>query len=200
MSLLSAVAISITGTGLAKTDNRPAASSTVWRSNPAYANQLAAPVKVDEFYIKPPVGYTLELNNSKYVKDGDVGDQYKWRGPAGPDGTRPSLDVVVFHVKPGFTNTLGATEHLNLGLDGMNGSNKHYIHTDTQNGTISGQNFVRAYWKRDPSDTNAGKRYHGFQYSYAQSKIFVSILGEDVEPHYKSTLDLLEASALTFHK
>lgn len=197
-SLLSIVAISTTCISLAKTDRKPSTSPTTWHSNSTYANQLSEPVKVDQFYMKPPVGYALDhkqIQNSK-----NIADEYNWRGPAGPDGTKPRLVVAVFKLRPGFVNNQSAEKVINLGLEGLSSSTKHYVHTDIQNGKVAGLDFVRAYWKRDPNDTNEDRRFHGFQYVYSQDNLSVTIIGEDIEPHYKSTIDLLEASALTFHK
>ena len=107
--------------------------------------------------------------------------------------------MAVFKALPGVTQG-NAKDWLNTGLDAMSRNKWHYIHTDIENGSVNGMDFVRAYWKRDPNDPDEGKRFHGFQYQYVQGAIAITIIGNDVEPHYKSTLDLMEAAALTFHK
>jgi len=182
----------------AKPSGDPTRSSSEWRSNPAYAKRLAPAVKVDVYYISPPLGFTLQKKHLR--SDVSITDQYDWRGPAGADGTKPRLTIAIFKMLPGVINQKDAGEWLESGLEAMNTREKHYVHTGAEDGKVGGMSFARAYWKRDPNDPNEGRRFHGFQYQYSQSTTSISIIGDDIEPHYKSTLDLMEAAALTFHK
>ena len=196
-SLLSAVVVGTSCISLAKTNAKPADSSTPWRSNPAYAKQLAAPVKVDGFYVSPPAGYVLE--HKQHRTNVNIIDQYDWRG-ANPPGTKSRFTVAVFNLLPGVVNTRNAEESLDNDLNAMHSGKTPYLHTDIQHGKVGSINFVRSYWKRDPNDVAEGKMFHGFSYEYLEGDTNIRIIGEDVEPYHKSTLDLMEASALTFHK
>ena len=198
ISLLNALVISTSCTISAQPNKKPSNSSLGWRSNPTYSRQLAPAVKVDSFYISPPAGFTFQKKQSQ--NNVKLTTEYDWRGPAGPDGTKPRLVVVIFKLLPGAVDDRTAEEQINSGLDAMSNGEKHYIHTGIEHGKVNGMSFVRAFWKRDPNDPDEGKRFHGFQYQYAQGSTSVSIIASDVEPHYKTTLDFLEAAALTFHK
>lgn len=194
VSLLTALVISANCISAAK----PIMKGLVWRSNPAYSKQLDAKAKVENFYVSPPTGFMLR--HKTIQSDTEIANQYSWTGPIRADGTQPRFTVVVHRMQPGVVDNESAKKMLKERLDSTNTAEKHYLHTNIQNGKIGGMNFVRAYWKRNPNDTDSGKRFRGFQYISSQGRTVISIVGDDVEAHYKSTLDLLEAAALTFHR
>lgn len=173
-------------------------SSADWRPNPAYLKQLVSPVKVGMYNVSPPAGFTLEHKQRQNATATE--DRYTWRGNIRADGTDPKFIVSLFELKPGVTKNQTAEESLSSNLDAMHSNEKPYVHTSIQSGRVSGLSFVRAYWKRDPSDTSNGKKYHGFSYQYQQGATTIVIIGEDTEPYQKDTLDLMESAALTLHK
>ena len=196
--LFNVLMLGVSGTSSAKPNHKSIASPSAWRSNVAYSKQLASPVSVGEYYVRPPLGFTFE--KKQLTGDAKTGEQYDWHGPAGPDGTRPRFVIAIFKLRPGAINQYDVETWLSSNLEAMNKNEKHYVHTGIEQGKVNGISFARAYWKRDPNDPDDGKRFHGFQYEYQQGAISLTIIGDDVEPHYKSTLDLLEAAALTFHQ
>jgi len=198
VSLLNALALSMSCTLSAKPDKKSTLISLGWRSNAAYSKLLAPPVSVNGYYVRPPLGFTFQ--KKQILSDAKIGYQCDWHGPTRADGTRPRFVLAVFNLRPGAVSQEDAEASLNSGLDAMNTDVKHYVHTDPEHGKANGMGFVRAYWKRDPNDPDDGKRFHGFQYEYVQGATSIVIIGSDVEPHDRSTLDLLEAAALTFHK
>ncbi len=194
--LFSVLVINTSCISSAQPNKQSAASSLTWRTNPAYAGQLASVIKVDEFRISPPAGFTLQ--KKQFHDSTNVGDRFDWQGRTRTDGTRPRFVVMVRKALPSVNFRQSAEEQLKHGLDSA--IENHYIHTPIEHGKVNGMSFVRAYWKPDPRYQGKGKRYHGFQYMYSQGATTVSIVGDDVEQHYQSTHDLLESAALAFHK
>lgn len=173
-------------------------SSADWRPNPAYAKQLATPVKVGAYSVSPPVGFTLEHKQRQNATVTE--ERYTWKGYTRADGTEPKFIISLFQLMPGVTKNQTAEESLSSDLNAMRSGEKPYVHTSIQSGRVSSLSFVRAYWKRDPNDTAEGKKYHGFSYQHMQGPMTVVVIGEDTEPYQKDTLDLMEDAALTLHK
>jgi hypothetical protein len=176
----------------------PVGTAPAWVSNPVYAKQLGPAVKVDNFSISPPAGYRLEKTQKKGKFN--IHDEFKWVSPKRADGSTATFRVEVYNWLPGVPDDGTSEQWLTRGLGVLNKSSRNPVHSPITEGEINGMDFARAYWKENPKPSDKGPASHGFEYISSQGPILISVICGDIAPHYKSTLDLMEASALTLHE
>ncbi len=198
------VPLLITGiNSISSTYAQSTSAASAWASNTAYAKQLGPEVNVDEFSVTPPASYHLEKTQKagKY----NIHDDYTWSGPKRPDGSVPSFRVEVYHWLPGVPHNGTSDQWVTRAIASLNKNQNNPVHSPIMDGQIHGMGFARMYFHYQGDLKPSVKKSivpvsHGFEYMSSQGPILVSVICEDVEPHYKSTLDMMEAAALTLHQ
>ena len=164
-----------------------------WQPNKALLNQLAPVTAAGQYRIQPPKGYVLQ------TRPGPSGSAAQaWVGAPRTDGTRSYIMLTTLVPPAGEETKYTLSQVSDKLLAGVQGRRKDWKQAPSESGTVNGMTFVRTYWRA--TDTATGAAMHGFSYVGQDGKGFVQISSQDVEPHSKTTLQLTEASALTFKK
>ena len=184
----------------------PLAAQTVpaWSPAPSEAPYLASEMQLEHFALRPPGGFTL----LRTVSFASGRKEYKFIGARRGDGSAPTLIVTAetgqtagpdWTVAEGMRDLLH-TQDDTLTLDKV---------TDTQHGTVSGFDALRAYGKGnslvnlhiDGPGVLHHRSAHLIVYGVGDNRLAVIALALDLEPHTGAydpqTLVLMEAAMQT---
>ena len=173
--------------------SQKAAESRTWEPNKALLNRLDSPQDIEEFQLNPPRNYT------PHTRLGDYGSKATaWAGPLRRDGTRPQVMVLTVTLPAEEVKQYTLEQILYTFMERLSHRRQDWTRTSAEKGTINGLTFVRARWSG--TDPNLGRKMHGFNYVTMVGDKVIQLSSQDVEPYAKESLDLAEASALTFKK
>jgi hypothetical protein len=165
--------------------------SSTWTPDPALLDLLEYEVQKSEFSIRPPRGYQL------FEQPGPGAMAYGWQGARRPDGTSPSLKVVVAEVPPSAEPS-GLEGLLRSVLDGIARRRTNWEQSPPERGRIGSLDFIRASWSG--MEPTLQIKVHGFAYVTVDGSTVIEISSQDAEPHHEEALKLAEAAALTFQR
>jgi hypothetical protein len=161
-----------------------------WAPDRALLGQLAPEITRPGFRLRPPKGYLVQEQAAGTTA------RYAWVGPARPDGTRPTLMLLVATPPPGETTRYTAPQALDKFLAGVRSRREQWRRSSTERGRVGGLEFARARWSGVEPNTHRAMR--GFIYAAVMGRQIVQIASQDVAPAAGTSLKLAKASALTF--
>ncbi len=187
-----AVIAVVAGLGQAAVYAEDAPLSSSWVPETKLLEQLSEEAVVGSFRLRPPQGY-------QFVQQaGPNGAQaFAWKGERRPDGTAPSLMVIVAPTPEGEAPPMDLEKLLAKFLAGIQRRRAQWAQATAERGRIGERTFMRAAWSGlEPA---LQVKMHGFSYVAIDGTTVIQISSQDVEPYHAQTLPLAEASALTFH-
>ena len=172
----------------------------VWKADPKLLSKLQPEAEAQEYGIRPPKDYTYlsKPENSNRI--------FLWQGERRANRSAPRLTITLGDIAPAERSPRKMEELLDLFVLQLRAAYEDWNQVSREYGIVSGQRFGRIHWDGiEPVVTAdaSGKRprTHGFAYVMVrETKYFAIITALDLAPYYRTTLDMLEASALTFHK
>ena len=185
----------ITADALPPPASRPSAPPPP--ADPAFASQLGPEVKLaDGYAIRPPAGYTLQQSRQVYL-DGS-GTVFLWTGPQRPDGTMPTLQVVISEDDGRMASQSNASQMTQRFLTEEGSNHTHLTVSPVAACTVSGLPFAHGAWSGTGART--GKTFEGIVYISVASSRYIEVSSHDARPYSRSTLPLLTAASLTFRR
>lgn len=180
----------------AQTDADPDGHNT-WQQNTALLSQLAPEDDVQEFSIRPPLGYNF--NQDSKERDVDTVFIYDWSGVSRSDGSAPELQMQLTKLKPDSVAIGAMDDRMDDLFKDMKKDAPWIQESPYQHGLINDMSFVRSYFKDGPGAPAGQPINHGFVYKTTSNdgKYLITIIAHDTEPNNTTTLPLLEASVLT---
>jgi hypothetical protein len=162
----------------------------MWAPDRALLGQLGPEITRPGFRLRPPKGYLLQEQSAGTTA------RYAWVGAARPDGTSPTLTLLVATPPPGETRRYTAPQALDKFLAGVQSRRDAWHRSATERGRVGGLEFARARWSGVEPNTRRAMR--GFIYAAVRGRQVVQIASQDVAPAAAASLKLAEAAALTF--
>ena len=166
------------------------------RPSAAFAARLRLEVAMNGYGIQPPLGYTL--TQRRQVSLTSAGTVYLWSGPPRPDGTVPTLQVVIAQDDSTLSTHSTSAKTTQMALDAMQDNHSHVSESPVTSCTLGGLPFSRGDWSGTGQKT--GKVYRGSEYWLVSPSSIVQLSTHDAVPYDRTTLPLLQASILTFRK
>jgi peroxiredoxin len=172
---------------MAQGDGRPANAPRWTAPSSAYA-QLDDEVAVGAYLIRPPANYILEKEAPDARRE-----TYRWKGPRGPDGSTPVLEVALAPAPP-------ADKHLEdiLEADVASVPRKGLIGwtcTAAERSDVKGITFARTKWTIMGAPLKL--KASGYEYAAVDGDTLVRITCRAGAPTGGGALD---AAPLTFHR
>ncbi|MBP3953932.1 hypothetical protein J8F10_01270 [Gemmata sp. G18] len=171
----------------------PAGTPPTTAPDPKLESKLAPYQDVSGFQIRPPEGYTAIPS----PKSPPGTTMWGWAGTRRPDGTAPSLTVMVATPPPGEADKSGE-EFLNILLGGIQRRRTNWEQSAVETVAVNGLTMYRARWSG--TDPGTGKAMRGFQYASKNGSQYIQIGSQDVDPGHEVDLALADAAALTLRK
>jgi hypothetical protein len=192
LALLVLVAVGLAASGCKRAKPVP----RDWSADPEASAQLGDEVSLGGYYgayrIRPPAGYVRTQQAGDVP--GVVAIATAWSGERRPDGTAPSLMVMIATAPPN-TRHPSLEEGLATALESIRKRRTNWSESTPERGRIDGVVFLKATWSGNDSQT--GRPLRGFVYWTIQSGTVVQIGSQDIEPHDATTLPVADAAALT---
>jgi len=158
-----------------------------WTADPALVKQLAGPVAIGPYRVRPPKGY---VRQTVPVRPG--AQVFAWQGPLRLDGTRPTFMVMILTPPNGEKPSLDIASRKLLG--GIERRRTGWSASNPEKGSVGGILFLRARWSGADSET--GIRMIGLSYAGVDRGSVVHITSQDIEAH-PDAVRLAEAAART---
>jgi len=188
-------------------NHSPSASShrPTWKTNSVLAGRLGAEAALPNYGIRPPLGYTESYGDSLKLLQPFGVTMHLWHN----DNSNPNASWLSIHV---ITRTNLATPDavLNYDLKPRHKQDETFWRSKTEDGTVNGIPFARAYWQRIKTKSSGIYVERGVSYASANFLQGIYIEGNDEVPcgsepcQYRpsdfTVLPVLEAAILTFRK
>jgi len=185
--LICAVLLIVSGVPANSQEGRP------WLPTVPHLQKLPTNAEVGAYHLRVPEGYVLRN------QPGPGGSMaHAWFGSTRSDGTRPYVMLTIGGPPPGEGNPYTLAQVLAKFLAGIERRRKHWSQSNSEEGTINGVKFVRAYWHG--TDIETRRPMHGFNYVAMDGDKVIQLSSQDVEPHHRGALELAETAVLTFKK
>lgn len=206
-ALASLLLVSLSLTGFAQLDYHPLEVGTptgktgpkpvklpVWAAKPAAAARLAPEQKLFGWAIRPPRGFV-------YTQKADGLNQiYIFQGSPRANKSAPLLWVVTGDAKHVKTTRTQAEEVMDEYMIQLHQNRDDWKVTPIETGLVQGRKFLRRHWSGTEVSDGVTRRLHGIVYLTLTGTKFAAVTVADAEPDAKTSLNLMETSALTFHK
>jgi peroxiredoxin len=173
---------------LAAGENRPGNAPPRWAAPSSAYSHLADEVAVGPYLIRAPEGYALEK-----LAPEPKHETYRWKGPAGPDGTSPVFEVSLEPAPPADRKLEDILEKdvAAVPRKGLMG----WTCTAAERSEVKGLVFARTKWTI--TDSPFKLRASGYVYAAVDGDTLVRISCHAVAPAGAGTLD---AAPLTFRR
>lgn len=161
-----------------------------------FAGLLDSLHAMKDYFIQPPLGYTLKQSHSAFLSGTETIDY--WRGSQHPDGTAPDLQVQMTLDDGRIAANTTASQEVQTFLDGTATNHSQFHASAITPIKISGRNFMQASWEGVGQHT--GQQFAGCFYASVRPNERILIQIHDTVPSSKKTLSLLKAAIQTFRK
>ena len=206
-ALTSLLLTGLTLTALAQTQYHPlevggkptktkpkAVKLAAWSPKPGLSAQLASEKALFGWAIRPPKGFvaTQKQDNGNQV--------YIFQGDPRQDRSAPMLWIIMGGRRQEDTNKPQDEVLLDMYLIQLHQNRDNWKATPTEYGTIQGRKFIRSRWSATEKIDDITRHLHGIVYITILNNAYIAVTLLDSDPGAKTTMDLMESSALTFHK
>ncbi len=168
----------------------------VWSPRPAAAVHLDSERTLSNWRIRPPKGYV-------FLQKADGANQvYILQGDMRANGSSPIIRVMTGQILGTQKKTHTDIEVMESYIIQLHHHYGNWKATEPEFGLIQGRRFIRRRWTGSEAIPGGGgsAALHGALYLTVDGKQFHSVAIQDVDPGSTTTLPLMEAAALTFHK
>ncbi len=178
-----------------KPNKAPAKKLPVWSPTAALSARLAPEKELMGWSIRPPRDYV-------FLQKADGANQvYLFQGDERPDGSSPIIRLVIGDILGKDARSHSEAQILESYLIQIHQHHDNWQSTKLETGLIRGRKFVRRRWTATTQRPDGSPAtLHGVVYLTIEGLRFYSIAAQDTEPRMKTTLPLMEAAALTYHK
>ena len=178
----------------------------LWQANYPATNYLASEVPLQEYAIRPPLGYHANFTDlPSRLQPYGLGI-FMWSNDENALNYS-SLDIEIVQRRTSYD----ALTFLNSVLGPSKRDISDFVQTKPETGTINGATFARTYWQGTEKKPSGNYSVSGFTYVTTQPTGAIMIEGKDTVPcanepcHYQPLngapmLPTLEAAALTFRR
>ena len=180
--------------------SKPAKSSpkpvklAVWSAKPGSSARLASEKLLFGWSIRPPKGFVS-------TQKSDSGNQvFIFQGDPRPDGSAPILWVITGDRRSAPGKKPQDEVIMDVYLIQLHQNRSNWKTTPTEFGSIQGRKFIRRRWSATEETGGGARRVRGTVYLTLLGAKYAAVTMQDADPGASSTLSLMEASMLTFHK